>query len=99
MRTVAEVRTGVCSAHATGIGETQVSFASTGLDTSARSMQHGEPGVCTGLLRSCPVLRAGQHDPVAARAVLETGEPDVETSWHSTPARSADGDAYALTMQ
>ena len=75
MRAGPDARIDACSAHATGTGVTQASLASTGLETSARSMQHGEPGTSTGLLRSCPVERAGQHDPVAAFAAEE---PDVE---------------------
>lgn len=94
MRTVTDIGAGAGSAHATGIGEMQMSFASTGLDTSARSMQQGEPGVCTGWLRSRCVLRVAQQVPVAS-----FDEAEVESSWHSTPARLADGDANALTMQ
>ena len=95
MCTVTDVKIGACSAHAIGIDETQTSFASTGLDTSARSMQHGELGVCTGWLRPCCALRVAQHVPVATL----DAEAEVETSWHSTPVRVAEGDANALTMQ
>lgn len=66
IRAAPDTRIGACSAHATGTGVTQASLAITGLETSARSMQHGEPGACTGRLRSCPALRVPQQDPVFA---------------------------------
>lgn len=68
MRTVLDTATGAGVSHATGTGVTQKSLAITGGETSARSIQHGEPGAWTGRLRSCPAARVPQHAEVDAFA-------------------------------
>ena len=93
-----DIATGVDSPHATGTGVTHRSLATTGPETSARSMQHGEPGDWIGWLRSCPAAWVLQQDPVAAFAAFDA-ESDTGASWHSTPARLAEDEAYAVTMQ
>ena len=66
MRTGPDIATGADSAQATGIGVTHRSLATTGPETSATSMQRGEPAACTGRLRSCPAAWLPQQDLAAA---------------------------------
>ncbi len=62
MRAGPDIATGAVSAHAKGTGVTHRSLATTGTETSARPMQHGEPGACTGWLRWCPAALFPQQD-------------------------------------